>query len=548
MIDVGIVGAGPVGLTLACLLRSQGRRVQIHEQETSKPKISKAFAIHARTLELLRRIGVDEAVLQEGRAIRRMSLYSEKQRLGTIDFRHLKSEFPFFISIPQYRLEAILTERFAALGGEILAGQRFIELEQDKMASDSVTVVTEDGVGRHEQAYRYLVGCDGSHSAVRKHLGIAFKGDTYDSEFLVVDARIAWKGNRYEAHTFLSSRGYLMIMPFAGLKHRIVTDIPSGHFKAPPTLEEVHELLQSKGFDDIRLSEPDWISNTRYHKRLADRFRAGNVFLAGDACHIHSPVGGQGLNTGIQDAFNLGWKLALALSGRASERLLDSYDRERRPIARTVLANTDAMTRRFADKNPVKVTLRKLLLPILFSLPKLQKKLVENASGVAIHYGDYLDATPVVKAKALSGRRLPDVMVRVGDVRQRLHRLLPPHGFALLAIHRVAAAQEEITVLEQLCGHRPSDLRLIALSALGAEPIGLLHLEADPLQALAPMGKSLILVRPDGYIAYAADDWRPHGIETVLANYFAPLDPSGRQAPADLASPSLRETRNELVL
>src|SRR5437868_3428012 len=143
-----------------------------------------------------------------------------------------------------------------------------------------------------------------------------------------------------------------MVMPFPGLKHRIVTDIATGQFKTTPTLDEVHQLLRSKGFDNIQLSQPEWISATRYHKRLCDQFRVGNVFLAGDACHIHSPIGGQGLNTGLQDAFNLGWNLISVLSGEAPEKLLVTYKIERRAIAQQFLANTDTMTKRFADKNP----------------------------------------------------------------------------------------------------------------------------------------------------------------------------------------------------
>ncbi len=520
MEDVGIVGAGPVGLTLACILQGSARTCAIYEKKTSTERVSKAFAIHARTLELFRQIGIDAEVVREGRAIRRMSLYSQKNKLGAIDFGNMEGEFPYFISIPQYRLEEILTARLRALGGEVLLGRAFTSLQES--AGDAVTLVTvaQDGTS-HERTHKYVVGTDGAHSAVRKHLGIAFEGDTYDSEFLVVDARVEWDGNGYEAHTFLSRQGYLMIMPFAGRKHRVVTDIPAGTYGAPPTLDQVHILLKEKGFGHIRLSEPEWISNTRYHRRLARQFRKGNVFLAGDACHIHSPIGGQGLNTGIQDAFNLGWKMAMALSGQAKPGLLDSYQHERRAIAAEVLQNTDAMTRRFATKNPIKVGMRDLLMPVMFASNKVQKKLVGNASGLSLHYAPPSDAGASASASTgliRGGQRLPDLEVRVGGTPSFLHRNLPAQKYCLLHVdtHGLFAQRAYLNGLLDAYADR---LALVELC--GGDGPGTLTASPAQLARLTQSGDCVILVRPDGYLAQVSEAGQSLALDKVLANLFA---------------------------
>ncbi|WP_035052210.1 FAD-dependent oxidoreductase [Andreprevotia chitinilytica] len=521
MIEIGIVGAGPVGLTLACILQNLGHQTRVYEKQTTKAKVSKAFALHARTLELFRKIGVEEQIIQEGRAIRRMSLYSEKNKLGTIDFRNLEGEFPYFISIPQYRLEEILTARLEALGGQILYGHAFVSAEQAAESPQSVSITTTDADDiTHQHEHVYLVGADGAHSAVRKYLGIPFSGDTYDSEFLVVDAKVEWEGNGYEAHTYLSSRGYLMIMPFAGRKHRIVLDIPSGYFKSEPTLDDVHALLVEKGFSDIRLSEPEWISNTRYHKRLADEFQQGNIFLAGDACHIHSPIGGQGLNTGIQDSFNLAWKMALVLDGKAGRNLLASYAHERRHVAQIVLDNTDALTKRFATKNPIKVMLRNLALPVLFSSPKVQKQLVGNASGIAIHYGD---CSTVFKSGSEStlnaGQRLPDLQIQVKNRTDYLHRVLPQKKYSLLYVDAKAGFPAS-RQLESLCENKPDTVELIYAAGANSnarDEIGCaLTMHDDSVIRLTQSGTGVILIRPDGYVSYAARDVDIKEIDGVL--------------------------------
>ncbi|WP_250458427.1 FAD-dependent monooxygenase [Microbulbifer litoralis] len=551
---IAIVGAGPVGLTLACLLRQQGIDVDVYEREIRKAKISKAFALHARTLELFRQIGISDAVVAQGRAIRRMNLYSGQQRLGTLDFRHLDNAFPYFVSLPQYQLEEILRGRLQELGGQVHWGEQLNLLAQD---DDGVTLSLGSGLrSRHE----YAIGCDGAHSRVRKLLQVGFGGDTYDSEFLVVDARLHWSGNNYEAHTFLSRRGYLMVMPFAGRRHRVVTDVQTGQFERPPTLDQVHDLLAHKGFTDVRLSEPDWISTTRYHRRLADRFRHGRIFLAGDACHIHSPIGGQGLNTGLQDAFNLGWKLAMVYRGWASADLLDSYETERRQVAEQVLASTDAMTRRFASNNPIKTGLSRLLMPLLFPSPRLQKKLSLNASGLAVHYRDCGPAWRRDAGRpALAGCRLPDLPLldSAGD-KLRLHQQLSASGYCLL---HFTDGQPD-TELQSALGSCVSSYPAVAAS---------MEIAFDQERAPSPQGPTaryfaqrprdwrgsaglVALVRPDGYVDASYKETELPLLQSDLSARLLPGIPqaqTGKRAahfPHPPENESAKEIDDEVVL
>jgi 2-polyprenyl-6-methoxyphenol hydroxylase-like FAD-dependent oxidoreductase len=558
MKDIGIVGAGPVGLTLACILQMNGQSFRIYEQEIQKQKISKAFAIHARTLELFRTIGVDEEILKEGRAIRKMNLYAEKNRLGTVDFSHLQSEFDYFVSIPQYRLEEILYDRLKLLGGNVDWGNTVVAIEKNSVTEEKIILGIENKTQKNTAAtHRYVVASDGAHSPVRKILGVKFSGDTYDSEFLVVDARIQWKGNNYEAHTFLSKHGYLMVMPFPGLKHRVVTDIPTGYFKQPPTLDNVHALLHSKGFNDIQLTQPDWISATRYHKRLSDKFRIGNVFLAGDACHIHSPIGGLGLNTGIQDAFNLGWKLSTVLSGEASPQLLDTYEIERREIAQQVLANTDAMTKRFADKNPIKLFVRKFIMPLAFSSPKVQKKLTSSASGIAVGYEQLKTVFPSKFAgKLLPGQRLPDPLVHSQGTLKRLHRVLDTNKYSLLLFADNHVSTTTIATLPALLGGYmapPVIFTLLTSESISTNPKSLV-IDNKARSELLKGNEGIVLVRADGYVAYTAEKIDRSELKQVLDSLLLPVHSintsENKLFSNDYISPTTnqQEKRDELVL
>jgi len=485
--SIAIVGAGPVGLATACLLRKHNLEVEVFESLLHKSRFSKAIALHSRTLELLEQIGVSDAVLARGVPVHKMNLYAESKKLAALDFKHLENRYPYFISLPQYDLEDILTEKLLSLEAPIHWGKKITGLNQTDVA---VSLSTESGDEYH---FDYVIGCDGSHSNVRTLLQANFSGDTYNSQFLVADAQLDWSGNKAEAHTFMSSRGYMLIVPLPKQRHRIVTDAHKNQFEDTPDIEQVNEALFNKGYTDIKLSKPEWISTIRYHRRLADSFRFQRVFLAGDACHIHSPVGGQGLNTGLQDAFNLVWKLAMVSAGMANDNLLDTYDVERRHIAKQVLKSTDTMTKRYVATNPVIKTVRRLLVPLLFSSAKVQRKIALDASGLAVSYNKIPNALIDTRAgQRLAGKRMED-----------LHQELSSTKYELLLLKCRVVDKHVLDQIHALAGSIPAiaNVRVLTLAEQAEANMSDTVISAQQWPDYFSQDKNhLLLVRPDGYI------------------------------------------------
>lgn len=344
-----IVGAGPTGLTLACELARRGTPFRIIEAAPGPQPGSRGKGIQPRTLEVFEDLGVAERVLANGRLAMPMDTITPDGRVtpGGAEPESLRGrpDIPYTTSLitPEWRIEETLRLRLAELGGSVEFGTA---LESFTQSADSVTaVVTKDGIDETLTA-RWLVGCDGGHSAVRKQSGIAFVGETRDEiRMLVADVRVdgldrdAWRMWRHE-------EGMLALCPLPSTEvFQYQASVAPGQ-DASLSLANLQATLERRtGRTDIRLHEPEWSSLWRANVRLAEHYRAGRVFLAGDAAHIHSPAGGQGMNTGIQDAHNLGWKLAAVEAG-ASPALLDSYEEERRPVAAGVLKLSDALLAR----------------------------------------------------------------------------------------------------------------------------------------------------------------------------------------------------------
>ena len=270
-----------------------------------------------------------------------------------------------------------------------------------------VTATLERADGTTERArVGWLVGCDGAHSTTRHALGLPFEGIAYEEPFVLGDVRIAWELPDDETHAFISSEGLIAALPLPRGRWRLIADgdLPT------PTIEDIAPLLRERGAPKAQLSDAGWIAPFRIHRRIVPRYREGRVFLAGDAAHIHSPVGGQGMNTGIQDAHNLGWKLALVASGAASASLLDSYDTERRPIAASTLQSTDLATKVITLRNPVAREIRNRLAGILSGLEVVQSRMLAQASEVAVGYR----GSPIVDEHRSSVARAT-VGMRVGE-------------------------------------------------------------------------------------------------------------------------------------
>jgi 2-polyprenyl-6-methoxyphenol hydroxylase-like FAD-dependent oxidoreductase len=374
--DVLIVGAGPTGLTLAAALRQRGVEVAVIDRAAEMAATSRAAVIHARTLEVLDAVGVTEELVSRGSIVPRFSVRDGDHALITIDFDGLPTDHPYTLMLSQDQTETVLRARLQELGVEVHQSCEFASLQQD---ADGVKVTLADGRAIHAE---YLVGCDGMHSAVREHVGIGFTGAAYADSFVLADVRLDWHLSAAEVMLYFAPAGLVVIAPLPDGRHRIVATVD----EAPevPDRAFIQALLNERGpkRQPAKVGEVMWSSRFRVHHRLADHYRDGRVFLAGDAAHVHSPAGGQGMNTGIQDAIALAERLSDVLRGDAAEATLDGYESERRPVAEQVVHLTDRLTALATVRGRARRRLRNALLRLLDHVPVVGRKLAMNLSGL----------------------------------------------------------------------------------------------------------------------------------------------------------------------
>ena len=376
--DVLIVGAGPVGLTLAAALQARGVDVVVVDKAAEVSNTSRAAVIHARTLEVLHGIDVSDELVRRGVIVPRFTVRDRDRALLTIDFDGLPTRHPYTLMLAQNITEDVLTGRLAELGGRVHRPYELARLEQD---GDGATATM---VGGETVRALYVVGADGMHSAVRDQTGIGFAGDTYGQSFVLADVHLDWEFDDNEVMLYFAPAGLVVVAPLPGGRHRIVAtaDVAPEH----PDRDDIQALLDARGPQErpALVKDVGWSSRFRVHHRLADRYREGRVFLAGDAAHVHSPAGGQGMNTGIQDAVALAARLAAVLRDGADERTLDGYEAQRRPVAADVVAFTDRMTRVATVGHSGLRRIRNATLRVLNRIPAVRRKLALNLSELAI--------------------------------------------------------------------------------------------------------------------------------------------------------------------
>jgi 2-polyprenyl-6-methoxyphenol hydroxylase-like FAD-dependent oxidoreductase len=384
-VEVAMVGAGPVGLTAATMLAGYGVRVAVLDGAAGPAPHSRAAVVHARTLETLAPLGVVDEMVRGGVVVTHFGVRDRDRRLLDVPFGDLPTAHPYSLMLPQDETERLLREALRHQGGTILWEHEVTGLRQNATGAE-LTVRSPQG-GRRVRA-RYVVGCDGARSRVREAVEIPFEGDTYPQSFVLADVRMEWGLPGDEVQLFFSPEGLVVVAPLPQGRHRVVATVD----EAPPepSLFDVQALLDARGprTPRPRVDEIVWSSRFRVHHRAAARFREGAVFLCGDAAHVHSPAGGQGMNTGIQDAANLAWKLAYVLRGKANGSLLDSYERERKPVAREVVSTTDRLTRLATLRSPVARRLRNAGLQLAGRTGSLPRRLATNLAELDIVYRD----------------------------------------------------------------------------------------------------------------------------------------------------------------
>jgi 2-polyprenyl-6-methoxyphenol hydroxylase-like FAD-dependent oxidoreductase len=457
--DVIIAGCGPTGAMLAAELRLHDVRVLVLERETEPASYARIVGLHIRSIELMAMRGLLERIRERGRQRPAGAYFAaiDKPAPEGVDSAHA-----YLLGIPQPVIVDLLERHAIESGAQVRRGLAVVGLAQD---DDGVTVELSDG---ERLRTRYLVGCDGGRSTVRGLLGVGFPGEPSRTETLLGELEADTPPEEIAARVAEireTERRFLVTPAGVGVYRVIIPDAGVGDREEPPTLEDFQERLRAIAGTDFGVHSPRWMSRFGDATRLAERYRVGRVLLAGDAAHIHPPIGGQGLNLGVQDAFNLGWKLAAQVRGWAPETLLDTYHAERRPVAEDVLDNTRAQME-LSSAEPGARAVRRLLTELM-DFDVVNRHLLEKITAIGIRYD--LGAGP-----DLLGRRLRDLDVKRGRLYDLLHR-----GRGL-----VLDRTERLTV--------------------GGWSDRVDHL-ADPTAAL---DVPAVLVRPDGHVAWIGDDQR----------------------------------------
>lgn len=430
-----IVGAGPTGLAAAMSLARAHIPVRLIDKALQPNPYSRAIGIQARTLELLEQHRLIEPFLDLGHRARIANLFSNGQRLARLDFDPLHTRYPYLLFLEQSVTERLLTAHLATLGVTIERGTELTTFSQGA-AGLQATLRRADG---HTETLRpsYLIGADGAHSTIRHWLNLSFAGKTFQQTFLLADlqAQTDWPDDEF--HIFASGDGLVALFPMGHGRHRLIADhpveapahtAPAVHdapavlgeppldVVTPPSLDECRALLAKRVHERIDVSNLSWSSFFHLNSRMVEKLRVGRVFLAGDAAHVHSPAGAQGMNTGMQEAFNLGWKLARMLNGAAPDRLLDTYHIERHPIERDVLRQTGFITQMAeADHGPLKL-LRERVMPVLAAFGPLRDAARSTISELSIQYRrSPLTLERVLDGGPRAGERAPDALVHVVD-------------------------------------------------------------------------------------------------------------------------------------
>ena len=511
--SVLIVGSGPTGMTAALDLARFGISVRIIDKREAPATTSRALVVQSRTLELMELRGLADEFLRIGNPGLGGSVYGDGKRLFRFDFSQIDSRYHYLMFISQAETERILLEALTRENVKVERGVEMISFSQD---SSGVKAVLRHKNGTLEEATAsYLIDAEGAHSIARTNLGLQFQGKTLDDKFALGDLYIDGDLPQSDFHIFSSSHGFMGLFPMNNSRFRLIASNPLSQPSqdTAPSLQELQTIYDQRSHIPARFRDLTWSSWFRINSRMVEQIKVGRVFLGGDAAHIHSPAGGQGMNTGIQDMVNLGWKLAFVLKGQAPEKLLDTYEQDRLPVMHDVLTKTESLTEIIGTKNPIVRSLFHHLAPWIAGAHVVQQNSTARLSQLSLGYRDSPLSLHHGHGGSLhAGDRIPDLLIQVvrpDGIKQNLtlFNLLNPSQFTLLLVS-ISDAALHTQISEKLAPWHES-IKTIQIEPPNSES------EHKRFQDHLGSKPALVLIRPDGYIAFRSGD---HSV-SELAEY-----------------------------
>jgi len=507
-VDVLVVGAGPVGLFCANELIRQGLTCRIIDKKSSLSEHSKALGIHIRTLDVLQDCGLIDAFLAEGLKVYGAILKSNDSQLAKLEFKHIDSNRDFLLDLPQDKSEKILCQSLIDKGVQVEWQSELLNMEQN--ADHVLSLIKRENGSEDVIQSSWIIACDGAHSRLRHLIKAEFIGSAYTQAWWLADLHIDWPLPEDYMIINASSHGPLACFPMGNKRYRLVLTAPNDN--PAPSLQDIQQAFNNRSSDAAILSDPVWITPFSIHHRQIQQYRHNKLFFCGDAAHIHSPMGGQGLNTGIQDVYNLAWKLALVQRNMARDNLLDSYHDERFPVGKDVLKKTDIMTRMILIKNPLLVAMRNGMIRLLTSFAAVRKHITRDLAELNISYAN----SPIVKNSAKktmlkAGEYTPSMLLK--NLYDRSHLTLTEicegnrhHLFLFVGLEdRVTKTSLKAAVLAPKFKNM-LDVHLVLLDTPSVYPESL-SIWIDVNQAIHKEFKieepCALLIRPDKYVGLA---------------------------------------------
>jgi 2-polyprenyl-6-methoxyphenol hydroxylase-like FAD-dependent oxidoreductase len=508
--DVIVVGAGPVGLVAGCELARRGLRVRVIDKLAQPTDQSRAIAVHARSLDMFDQMGIVDNLLSTGIKARAMQMHAGGRDLFRVPLDGVDSAFPFMLTTAQTETERVLGDHLRSLGVTVDHGIELIALSQD---ADAVHLTLRGGDGSTEQvSASWAIGADGGQSTVRKMVGTKLAGSFVGEHFLLGDVDAEHQLDLDSAHTYFAADGPVVVLPMAGGRMRFlaqVHDAPGAPINVHPTQEDLQAIIDRR-ISGIRVLRSHWLTCFEIRHARVPAYRWGRVFLAGDAAHIHSPAGGQGMNTGMQDAFNLAWKLAAVVNGDGGETLLDSYQAERLPVADDVIAFTSRLTK-IGTLSGVPRRIRDAVVWMLSHVPAVRLAMAEVNEEVNLNYrkGPIAVGSRPRHAKVAAGEHVPHMTDP--ELQKQLRAACDTTGHTVLTVSAghvapAAGGPGQTQVLVTDC-----DAPVAGYDTVIADPKGLVA------QRLGLNNGGRVVIRPDGYIGAVTvlDN------TTAIADYFA---------------------------